>query len=110
MASKADTLMAAIGAPTLLDQHGETVTLTQGVTATSISAIVNRNGIEVTGGDGNIVAYPITVQVKRSDVTGLSVRSDKITLKSRVTDSSSTQYTIKQVLASDGGMWHLALS
>lgn len=96
-------------AAAMLPVLGDSVTYTpSGGSATTIYAIVNRDGIVVDGvNPGDILNFVTTIQVSKADVTTVTKNVDTVALKRNSDDASDTTMTVQSIIDESGGMWHL---
>lgn len=99
--------------PALQEQHGETIgyTITPPGIAAEIVAVVNRQLLETLGPGGEVrIDYVIDILVSQADVPAVTVNKDTVSVKKRLTDVGETTFTVSELLASDGGWWHLRVN
>lgn len=103
MASDFDTEMTSLNAG-FIDMFGEAITYTMaGAAGVSINAVVERGEIrrELVD-DGESYKSFMTIHVKTSDVTTLTVSGDKATIDSAV-------WVVSSRLAEDAGLYSLEM-
>lgn len=110
MASTFATDFAAGPALRLFERFGESITITpSGGSPVSATGIVNRDPLQGVGPDGTVaIDYPLSVWVKRTDLSTVTVNADTIAVAAKENGSAVT-YTVKALLEQTGGLWHLKL-
>jgi len=110
--SRLASMMGPLGAAALLEHAGETITYTPSEgDAASISALVNRETLQVRGPDGSArLEYVVSIAVRRADVATVTTGGDTVALKLRISDSSTTTLTVTSIISQDGAMWELGLN
>ena len=110
MATRLATMFDRAAAANLMRQFGEAVIYYPdgGDTGREITALVNRDGVEIIGETGEVHARLIEVRVRNDSTTGISsteidTGADEIRLPLRVGESSQRRQ-ITEVLSTENGL------
>lgn len=105
-------IFSQIGAPSLVDTHGESVTYApKAGQSYSISAVVYRKGA-LQSSAHIFAANPvldIAIGCSLNQIASLTVNADKVTLYRNRHDSQTRTYTITEIISQDGDFVILGL-